>query len=195
MIASRLTSKMATSPLHESQQLPTRAQGICSRAQQRFSAFFHGRSVLTRERYGSPVVPSKTSHIDHLMGAPEVVDLRQGARLPRSRASTRSLIDPISSPISPISIPRSPPREELWHYRGACFRPVPTLAPSPRYESPRGRHARNPAVTRTERPCFHRHRSNKRRCLTSSRNRRIRYKAIGSLVSGTLLALFLAICT
>lgn len=183
---------MPTSPLYGSQQLPTRAQHACSRAQQRFSSFFHGQSVLKRARYGSPVLPSKPSYIGHPMGASEVVDFRQGARLPRSRASTRSLIDPISSP---ISIPGSPPSEELWHYRGAWFRPVPTLAPSPRYENSRGRHAAEPAVSRPERPSFPQHRSNKQRGLASSRDRRIKYKAIGSLVSGTLLALFLAICT
>ena len=169
------------------------AHELCCRTQQRFSAFFHGRSVLTRERYRSPPTASKTCHIGRSMGAPEIVDLRQGGRVSRSRASTRSFIDPVSSPISCSGWP--PSDEEIWHHRGAFFRPVPTLAPAPRYDSPTGSPARNPAVARCERPSLRQKRSNKPHCLTSSRDRRIKYKAIGSLISGTLLALFLAICT
>ncbi|KAL8675166.1 MAG: hypothetical protein Q9168_000419 [Polycauliona sp. 1 TL-2023] len=181
---------MPTTRCHESQPSSTIAQDICSRAQQRFSAFFHGQSVLTRQRYKSPVVTSKTSHIVGSIASAEVVDLRRGHELPRSHQSTQSLIDPISSP---ISVPGSPPREDLWHYRGASFRPVPTLAPSAGYERTRGSHARISIVTRAEQYSFPQHRREKRRHLKSSGFGRVRYKAVGSLVSGTLLALLLAI--
>ncbi|KAL8729652.1 MAG: hypothetical protein Q9166_004601 [cf. Caloplaca sp. 2 TL-2023] len=177
-------------PLHESQQLPTVAQDFCSRAQQRFSAFFHGHSVLTKERYRSPVVPSKTSHNGRSMTAPEIINLRISGRVSRSRTSTRSLIDPISSP---ISSPGSPQREELWFYRGAYFRPVPTLAPAPRHENPTVDFARNSAGIRDQWASLPRKRDNKRGCLPTAKDRRIKYKIIGSMISGTLLALFLAI--
>ncbi|KAL8769176.1 MAG: hypothetical protein Q9209_004810 [Squamulea sp. 1 TL-2023] len=181
---------MPALPLNESQQSPTIAQDFCSRAQQRFSAFFHGHSVLTKERYRSPTVPPKASDIGPSLGPTEIVDLRTNGRALRSRTSTRSLIDPIASP---ISSPGSPHTEELWYYRGAYFRPVPTLAPSPRHESPRRSDTPNQTTSRRERPSLPRRQNNKRRCLTTSKDRRIKYKGIGSLISGTLLALFLAI--
>ncbi|KAL8783135.1 MAG: hypothetical protein Q9213_004827 [Squamulea squamosa] len=182
--------KMPTLPLYQSQHQPTIAQGFCFRAQQRFSAFFHGHSVLTKERYRSPIVPPKNSDIGPSLGPTEIVDLRTTGRALRSRTSTRSLIDPIASP---ISSPGSPHTEELWYCRGAYFRPVPTLAPSPRYESQRRSDTPNQTTTRRERPSLPQRQNNKRRCLDNPKDRQIKYKGIGSLISGTLLALFLAI--
>ncbi|KAL8698830.1 MAG: hypothetical protein Q9224_001671 [Gallowayella concinna] len=182
---------MHTPPLHGSQQLPGMAQDFCSRAQHRFSAFFHGHSVLTKERYRSPLIQPKAAHISHPIGTPEIVDLRAGGRVSRSRTSTRSLIDPIASP---ISSPGSPHREELWHYRGAYFRPVPTLAPASRHESRIDYDRQIVAGSRQggrSLPGKHNHR---RGCLSNTKDRRIKSKIIGSVISGILLALFLAIC-
>ncbi|KAL8805761.1 MAG: hypothetical protein Q9182_001794 [Xanthomendoza sp. 2 TL-2023] len=181
---------MHTPPIHESQQLPATAQDFCSRAQHRISPFFHGHSVLTKERYKSPLIRPKAAHPGHSIGTPEVIDLRAGGRVSRSRTSTRSLIDPISSP---ISSPGSPHREELWHYRGAYFRPVPTLAPAPRHERRIDSHGQTVAGTRQGGPSLPRKHDNRRSCLPNTKDRRIKYKVIGSVISGTLLALFLAI--
>lgn len=167
-------------------------QDFCSRAQHRFSAFFHGRSVLTKERYRSPCIPPKASHSGRSVERREIVDLRTTGRVSRSRTSTRSLIDPISSPMNSDG---SVHREELWHYRGAYFTRIPTLASAPRHDIRADSYRRDFTSSRHRRPSLPKKHDNKRRCLPSPKNRRIKYKVIGSLVSGILLALSLAICT
>ncbi|KAL8637423.1 MAG: hypothetical protein Q9228_005300 [Teloschistes exilis] len=111
------------------QEQPAIVRDLCARAQCRFSAFFHGQSVLTKERYGPPISNSKSSKPYRSRVPVARNEMSRENSAPRSRTSTFSLIDPISSP---LRSPRTPHDEELWHYRGAFFRPVSPLCAAPR---------------------------------------------------------------
>lgn len=172
------------------EQRPTVIQDFCSRAQVRFSAFFHGHSVLTKERYGTPHMTTKVMHSYRPNVAAGEDGLRRDGQVSRSRTSTRSLIDPISSP---LGSPGSPQTEELWHHRGALFRPVSTLAPDPRLETQMDHRSRGSFSICQEGPSLVKKSKEERYCLPTVMNRQIRYKIIGSLVSGSLLILLLTI--
>ncbi|KAL8968157.1 MAG: hypothetical protein Q9197_005028 [Variospora fuerteventurae] len=173
-----------------SQQRPTLIEDFCSRAQSRYSAFFHGDSVLTRERYKIPLITPKTADPYR----PHRQDARGNATrespASRSRTSTRSLIDPVSSP---LSSPGSPHTEELWHYRAAFSRPVSTLAPAPRATAVIHDASRDRDATPHGRPSLSRKPRQKRGCFSAIQARQIKHKLIGLLVSGTLLVLLLTI--
>ncbi|KAI4112541.1 MAG: hypothetical protein LQ345_006323 [Seirophora villosa] len=109
---------------------------------------------------------------------------------PRSRASTRSLIDPVSSP---FSSPGSPHTEELWHYRGAFFRPVSTLASTPRTTTATHNASQDRDTTPHARPSLSRKPRQKRGCFSAIQDRQIKHKLIGLLISGALLVLLLTI--
>ncbi|KAL9010369.1 MAG: hypothetical protein Q9173_004693 [Seirophora scorigena] len=109
---------------------------------------------------------------------------------PRSRASTRSLIDPVSSP---FSSPGSPHTEELWHYRGAFFRPVSTLVPTPRVTTAVHNASQDRNTTPHERSSLSRKPRQKRGCFSAIQDRQIKHKLIGLLISGALLVILLTI--
>lgn len=166
-------------------------EDFCTRAQVRFSAFFHGHSVLTRERYATPHVKTEAMHSYRPRVTIAEDGLRRDGPVPRSRTSTRSLIDPISPP---MSTPGSPQTEELWHYRGAFYRPVLTPAPDPRVETQIDHRSRGSFPARHEGPSLARNLKEEQRCLPTVTDRHIKYKIIGSLISGTLLVLLLTVC-
>lgn len=182
---------MPTQALCGTEQRPTLIQEFCSRAQVRFSAFFHGHSVLTKERYGVAHIKTKAmnSHRPHIGMTGD--DLRRDGQVSRSRTSTRSLIDPISSP---LRSPGSPQTEELWQYRGAFFRPVSILSPDPRVETQVDHRSRGSFSTCNEGPSLVKKSKKERRCLPTIMDSQIKYKIVGSLISGTLLVLLLTIC-
>ena len=165
-------------------------QDFCSQTQSRLSAFFHGTSVLTKERFRAPSGASKRSLLGRVEGPSPRAVIGTDTAGSRSNTSIRSLIDPISSPSSAYGSPR---HEELWHYRGAFFRPV-SASSSPQStaractQTPNA----NPSETRTA--GSHRKQSRKHRGLSSVKGRPIRNKVIGSLISGSLLVLLLTIC-
>lgn len=179
----------ASTPLG-GQRRPTLADNLCARAQSRFSAFFHGQSVLVRERYRTPQVGLKAANSYRSQRSMAVGNLRRDGPGSRSRTSTRSLIDPMSSP---NSTPGSPHTEQLWHYRGAFFTPVSPLAPSPRYASRRTGEM-NALPTQRASPSRRRKPGKKRGCFSAVEDCQIRRKMIASLISGTLLILLLTIC-
>lgn len=187
----QLAFTIPTQTLYGMEQRPTVIQDFCSRAQVRFSAFFHGHSVLTKERYGTPHMTTKVMHSYRPNVAAGEDGLRRDGQVSRSRTSTRSLIDPISSP---LGSPGSPQTEELWHHRGALFRPVSTLAPDPRLETQMDHRSRGSFSICQEGPSLVKKSKEERYCLPTVMNRQIRYKIIGSLVSGSLLILLLTIC-
>ncbi|KAL9604256.1 MAG: hypothetical protein Q9219_000654 [cf. Caloplaca sp. 3 TL-2023] len=162
---------------HGSQQRPAVVQDFCSRAQARFSSFFHGQSILTKERYGGPCTKPepRSSHSQNGLIARE--GLRRDSPLSRSRTSIRSLIDPISSP---QSSPATPQAEQLWHYRGAFFRPVSALAPVPRIETQATHQswAQAPTSVHCERPALSMKPKRQRHCLPSVKDHRIKHKII-----------------
>ncbi|KAL9029442.1 MAG: hypothetical protein Q9196_002317 [Gyalolechia fulgens] len=176
-------------PTHAHQR-PKMVEDFCTRAQARFSAFFHGHSVITKERYGTPHVKTKAMNSYRPRVAVAEDGLRRDGPGSRSRTSTRSLIDPISSPLcSPVS----PQTEELWHYRGAFFRPVSTIVPGPRVEAQIDHRSRGSFPAHHEGPSQARKLKEERRCVPTVTDRQIKYKIIGSLISGTLLVLLLTI--
>lgn len=179
---------MAISPAPESQQRPTTVEKLCSGAQSRFSAFFHGQSVLTRERYRTAQVGLKAANSYRTREHSERDGLRRAGPVSRSRTSTRSVID------SPISNPGSPHTEELWQYRGAFFRPVSTLGPAPRVTTVIRGGVEDRNTTRHERLLLCRKPKHKRGCFAAIEDRHIKHKIVGSLISGSLLVLFLTIC-
>lgn len=182
---------MHTQQPHASQEQPAIIRKLCARAQCRFSAFFHGQSVLTKERYGSPISKSKGFQPCRSRVFVARSETNRHGSAPRSRTSTFSLIDPISSP---LSSPTSYHNEESWHYRGTFFRPVPTLRAATRPITQGTTHLSNldnepfrgrvPARTRVR----------KRYALSAIKDRQIKHKTIGSLISGILLILLLTIC-
>ncbi|KAI4128528.1 MAG: hypothetical protein LQ338_002698 [Usnochroma carphineum] len=178
---------MAISPAPESQQRPTTVEKLCSGAQSRFSAFFHGQSVLTRERYRTAQVGLKAANSYRTREHSERDGLRRAGPVSRSRTSTRSVID------SPISNPGSPHTEELWQYRGAFFRPVSTLGPAPRVTTVIRGGVEDRNTTRHERLLLCRKPKHKRGCFAAIEDRHIKHKIVGSLISGSLLVLFLTI--
>lgn len=178
---------MPARPPLGSQQRPTLIEDICSRAQSRYSAFFHGDSVLTRERYRMPKTADPYRPHRHVARG----HATRERPTPRSRASTRSLIDPVSSP---FSSPGSPHTEELWHYRGAFFRPVSTLASTPRTTTATHNASQDRDATPHERPSLSRKPRQKRGCFSAIQDRQIKHKLIGLLISGALLVLLLTIC-
>ena len=161
-----------------------------SRAQSRFSAFFHGRSVITPSpipaRKAVPTTPIRTPIFD-----------RYHTSVPRSRSptSTRSLIDPSSSP---LRCDESLPSEVFPGFERASRRLNTSLIPTSRLPaddrdpartagySQHGRAWRRPK--KVEKEARH-------LCFPRIRNPRIRRKVIGCLVSGIILVLVLTICT
>lgn len=182
---------MPTQRPFRSQQRPTIVQDFCSRAQSRFSAFFHGDSIVTKERYRTPQVGLKAANTYHPQAHIARNYLRGDSVMARSPTSTRSLIDPISSPVSSSG---SPHTEELWHYRGAFFRPVSTLGAAPRVMTDIRGGAQDRDTTWEERPSLTRKPQPKRGCFSAIEDRRVKHKIVGSLVSGSLLVLLLTIC-
>ena len=161
-----------------------------SRAQARFSAFFHGRSVITpsfaQQRKPVPTTPQiRTPIYDSYH-----------TRAPRSRSptSTRSLIDPSASP---LSCAESLPSEAFPGFEGArgsedrvYIRPsrVPEeeQLTAHRVECSRGRRAwHRPKKVEKE---------GRRLCFPGIKNPKIRQKFIGCLVSGSFLVIVLTIC-
>ena len=167
-----------------------------SQAQSRFSAFFHGYSVMTRERWPAHPSNPKARRTHHPRRPNERRELPRTSPVSRSRASTRSLIDPISSPVGSPEL-RSP--QELWRYRGAFFRPVSTLAPSQREfvqtESQRQRGSQYLEFLRSRRTRKITEKKHHRRaCFPAVTDPKARVKLFGTLISGSLLILILTIC-
>lgn len=166
------------------------ADGFCARAQSRFSAFFHGQSVLVREIYRTPQVGAKAANSCRPHRPMARGGFRRDGPGTRSHTSTRSLIDPISSPNSSAG---SPHPEDFWQYRGAFFTPVSPLAPSPRDASRRTGETNDHPAQRA-RSSRRREPRKKRGCFSAVEDHQIRRKMIASLISGTLLILLLTIC-
>lgn len=162
-------------------------------ARRRYSSFFHGDSVVAGSRTAS-VHTRKASR--SAQRSSRVQSEQHGSGL-RSPTSTRSLIDPTSSPnstarsISPDTFERF--RRDSNRPALAYVRPSRTSGELDRAE----RHLAR-AIVRTRRrqawPCSVKEKV-KRRCLPNIRNPKIRRKIIGCLVSGGILAVMLTICT
>ncbi len=161
-----------------------------SRAQSRFSAFFHGRSVKTpssiRTRKAAPTTPIRTPIFDRY---------RTSATRPRSPTSTRSIIDPSSSP---LSCAESLPSEAFPGFAGTAGRLDAAFVPPARLLA-EGRHLARAVDFSSHRRASRRpkkvEKEARRLCFPGIRNLKIRRKVIGCLISGSILVLVLTICT
>lgn len=154
------------------------------------TSLFHGESIVTNRQRSSAMDSRKHNWASHLSSHTRYEHYHSGLRSP---TSTRSLIDPSSTPLSnnrPISSerfgfhPHRPPTAHV-HPRGYYFR-------TGRAERHLARALRPPyrpawLNSRRERP--------KRTCLSRIGDSKLRRKIIGCLVSGTALAVVLSICT
>ena len=161
-------------------------------ARRRYSSFFHGDSVVTGVRETNSVHTRKAG-----------VTLQRSSRMRneharglRSPTSTRSLIDPRSSPMSTT---RSISPDTFERLRRNANRPVMAHLRPERNSGeldPAERHlARAIGCTRLRQawPGAAQEKGN-RRCLPNVRNPKIRSKLIGCLVSGGSLAVMLTTC-
>lgn len=166
-----------------------------SRAQSRFSAFFHGYSVLTKERWPASPGYSKGRRTHHSRHSSRRQETPHGALSSRSRTSTRSLIDPISSPHNSIGT-RSP--QELWQDRGASFQPVTILATPRRGRAPRDSQRRQRCrsfdIPGSRRRGLEVSEKRHRRICFPTFTKQLRAKILGSLISGALLVVILTVC-
>lgn len=157
-----------------------------TRAHSRFSAWFHGRSVVGNENHCAPKTwlnrnPSASSRTE--MAFPHASGLR-------SPSSTRSIIDPISSPNigSDTATPRVPNHiceEELMRPDGRISEEGVDIRMATRMRTrlALSRPRRRPQADKTTRECFPRIKS-----------RKLKRKAIGCLISSSLLAVISTIC-
>ena len=161
----------------------------------RLSAFFHGSSVVADEspserQQSCRMFRNKQSHFTHSSNL-EMSSLNRNTPAPRSPSSTRSLIDPTSSPANSA---RPFSNATYEQFSGNPFSPASAhLAGSPRtmpYSEPMVRH-------HTSR----RHRRNPRwRTKNSSgrvyfRNKSMHQTVFKCIISGGLLAATLIVCT
>lgn len=161
----------------------------CSRAQSTFSAFFHGHSVITTSnahpRKDDPTAPVRTPIYDRY---------HTDAARSRSPTSTRSLIDPSSSP---LSYAESLPSEALPGFeRGAGRSEMAHIPPSrlPAEDQHPGRAGDLSRHRRARRKSKKAEKETRRLCFPGVRNPKIRRKVVGCLISGSLLVTVLTIC-
>ena len=174
---------------------PSSPSGQRSAMRNRLSAFFHGSSVVADEspserQQSCRMFRNKQSHFTHSSNL-EMSSLNRNTPAPRSPSSTRSLIDPTSSPANSA---RPFSNATYEQFSGNPFSPAPAhLAGSPRtmpYSEPMVRH-------HTSR----RHRRNPRwRTKNSSgrvyfRNKSMHQTVFKCIISGGLLAATLIVCT
>ena len=164
--------------------------GFQSESRRRFSGFFYGSSTLESEQAKSRRVQSRKGHRLALQRHPLNGNLRvcyQKARLSllRSPSSTRSMIDPSSSPgngTQPLSgTAFGYPRQT----HSSIISGRLTRSSNHRGERIHSRQHGSPNSTST--PLW-------RSCTPRSRSKAIRKRAMLCLVSGSILTLTLAVC-
>ncbi|MCJ1468149.1 hypothetical protein MMC07_006777 [Pseudocyphellaria aurata] len=161
-------------------------------ARRRFSSFFHGDSVVTSVQRTNSANTRKAGAI--LQRSSRMRSEQQAPGL-RSPTSTRSLIDPSSSPMSTT---RSISPDTFERFRSDSNRPVMAhLRPETTFgERDRAQRPVNRVITRSRQRAAwpgSAKGKGKRRCLPNVRNPRIRSKLLGCLISGGSLAVMLTI--
>lgn len=162
-------------------------------ARRRYSSFFHGDSVVTGVQKTSSTSTRKAGTT--MQRSSRMRNEQQALGL-RSPTSTRSLIDPSSSPMSTT---RSISPETFERFRRGSDHPVMAHLRPQRSYGELDRAGRNlaQAIGRPRRqpassvPALEK---GKRRCIPNTRNPKIRSKLIGCLISGGSLAVMLTIC-
>lgn len=163
------------------------------RAGSRLSSFLHGYSVMDKKQKTHPTGIREPSQPQAHPSCRDQEGLYCFSPKSRSRTSTLSMIDPIHSPIHGTG-PLLPDNLEYhrnhdhngYNHPSVTSRAYPKEFYYPRRPNPKGRH----------------HHSRRRKPSKRTRTRfphiadpRVRHKLIGTLTSGTLLALILITCT
>ena len=164
------------------------------RSSNRFSAFFHGTSVVT-DRTNPPAQQSrKSSRHGSLTFLPrlDMSHLSSNAPILRSPTSTRSLIDPNSTPASSAR-PLSTARFELFTPNSAS--PAQAHLISPRFDRMIEPFTRRKTIRPRPGPRWQPRHSSGRICFPFMRQRDMRTKVFHCLVSGFILAVTLIVCT
>lgn len=157
------------------------------RTKSRLSAWFHGRSVVGKERSQPSKRATKTWRRTGLYASPEIgTDLPTASGL-RSPSSTRSIIDPSSSPNVGSGATGCMPQEEPMRLDFTRYDEdeIVGIAGNPRTRTrlALSRPRRKPQNNKPSRECFP--------CV---QNHKLRSKAVGCLVSGGLLLSTLTTC-
>lgn len=185
--------RMSTSSHPDTRVVSRSNIGARSWVRRRYSSFFHGDSVVTRVQKTNSaqtrkpgIFPQRSSRIQNEQQAPGL----------RSPTSTRSLIDPSSSPMSTT---RSVSPAIFERFRRDSIRPAMAHLRPERTSGGLDRAERHlpRAIVRSHRRQHWSgqvHEKGKRRCLPNIRNPKIRSKLIGFLISGGGLAAMLTIC-
>lgn len=171
-------------------------------ARQRYSSFFHGESVVasipSTSFRTSPRKSNKTSRCSFR------ARIEESNQTLRSPTSTRSLIDPVSPPLTTYS-PITSDEFAQFHRRDHP-NPPPLAHTRPRRTSGDLRRAERHlerAIDRSRRRQGRRRmntvnkagKTRKRKCFPAVRNPKIRRKIFGSLISAMILSILLIICT
>lgn len=185
--------RMSTSSHPDTQVVSRSNTGARSWVRRRYSSFFHGDSVVTGVQKTNSAQTRKPG-----------IFLQRSSRMPneqqapglRSPTSTRSLIDPSSSPMSTT---RSISPATFERFRRDSNRPVMAHLRPERTSGGLDRAERHlpRAIVRSHRRrtwSGQVHEKGKRRCLPNIHNPKIRSKLIGFLISGGGLAAMLTIC-
>ena len=158
----------------------------------RLSAWFHGHSVIGDNRSRSSRRARKTWRTrGHSMSPCEPADFVNNSGI-RSPSSTRSIIDPASSPNVGSGLAST---SVLGHMNGE----ESTSISGTRYDGDRIIGCEGGTRTRTRLALSRPKRKprpnpQRRHCFPGFKNRKVKRKAIGCLVSGGLLAIILTTC-
>ena len=162
------------------------------RTKSRISAWFHGQSVVGNERPRPSQRATKTSRSTDLYAFPKIGTDNRAASGLRSPSSTRSMIDPSSSPC----VASGPAYPSVFH----CMRQEERRQPEvTRYDEDDilgiGRNPRTRTRLALIRPrSKRRSRKPSRGCSPSSQKYKLRSESVGCLISGGLLISTLTTC-
>ena len=173
---------------------PSRSNETEHRSSNRFSAFFHGTSVVT-DRTNPPAQQGrKSSRHGSLNFLPrlDMSHLNSNAPVLRSPTSTQSLIDPTSTPANsarPLSTARFDP------FTPNSASPAQAHLLSPHFDRMTEPFTRRKILRPRPGPRWRPQHSSGRICFRFMRQRSIRTKVFHCLVSGFILAVTLIVCT
>ena len=161
----------------------------------RLSSFFYGTSVLTN-RPIHPLCECKTPHSrlpDMNTSRLDIYHINTPAPVIRSRSSTRSMIDPSSSPVDSA---RPLPRETFDIDLQGFDAPERAHAPSPALLAHMDLEQQNlTGWRRRHHGLSEVHRRKKRsKCFPNAANKAVKSKVVSCLASGIILAVVLTTC-
>ena len=187
--------------LEQPRSVMPRSNAQQSWARRRYSSFFHGESVMT----GNPSTASRTSprKSNQTFRRSFRARIEESNPTLRSPTSTRSLIDPVSPPLTTYSPITSDAFAQLQQH--GPHNPLPSAHTRPQRTSGELRRAERHlerTIDRSRRRQGRRRmdiankpgKKGKRKLFPAVRNPKIRRKLFGSLISALLLTILFIIC-